>query len=431
MVQTRSGKSTSLMFKSKAHAVTSVNLFCENDMESHSLNRDADENRNFRDFKCGKRTLDERREFVGKKSRVLSDTTIATLNKSDSVAPQKDLKKVFISVEEKLMNGAPEGELYDVIVLEDHQLLPLASEATATEELLKVLQLFSSAGALWAEKFEAIVMLRRILYHHANAIRSGVHLLAMIDCISDQILSLRSSNVRNALMCVKLTAKVLDQDLWSQETALKLFTALLNKCGSGPKFLCDAAFECCRSTSNSCPMPLFLTVVQPFIVHKNSEISARAIETLVQKILNCDSSVLIVHNSSLRLLLASLALGLNAKKSQAKDKTKEALEFMRKTMGSLVFDEFIDENLEPSVGNDIKRELTKVTTHGLQSHRYLPSFPKPAPFPTKDLKSTNLLAAPTQRKPWEKSPIIVVAPTTVNDTEGISIEDLKGLEDIF
>jgi hypothetical protein len=357
--------------------------------------------------KSSKRLLDDGTGNIVKKSRVLGDATSSTLNTlSVAVSPSaKDVKKVCLSLEEKAMNGAPEGDLYDVVLLDDNQLLPFSDESMAQTELSKALSQYNTTS-IWAEKYEVVTTLRRVISHHSNCILDGNHMQALVTCALDQVSSLRSSNVRNGLMCLQKAAQVYQERLWSESSSQLIFTALLNKTGSGPKFLCDAAFESCRASSESCSISLLFSAIYPMISHKNIEVSAKSVEILVLAVMR-NNSIFNQgqENGVTSKILTSLGAALSAKKAQAKERAKEALVFVKKTMGEEAFDKFLDNNIPGTIGGEIKRELCKtvpavVAVNKPSLSKFSSSFTKPVTGTA--LKFIKPAVGVPPRKPWEK-----------------------------
>jgi hypothetical protein len=434
MVLTRSGKSTgngsfpshnmvgsrkvlgSSKVRFAVHTGAPVEIFCDfnddpcpnvsraNNFQDNSLIQPPATDENCQMVpKSSKRLLDDGTRNIVKKSRVLGDTTLSTLNTlSVVVSPSaKDVRKVCLSLEEKAMNGAPEGDLYDVVLLEDNQLLPFADESMAQTELSKALSQYNTTS-IWAEKYEVVTTLRRVISHHSNCILDGNHMQALVTCALDQVSSLRSSNVRNGLMCLQKAAQVYQERLWSESSSQLIFTALLNKTGSGPKFLCDAAFESCRASSESCSISLLVSAIHPMISHKNIEVSAKSVEILVlavMSIFNQGQDHGVTSN-----ILTSLGAALNAKKAQAKERAKEALVFVKKTMGGEAFDQFLDNNLPGTIGAEIKRELSKTVPGVVAVNK--PSLSKFSSSSTKVTGTASKFMKPAvgvpPRKPWEK-----------------------------
>ena len=97
----------------------------------------------------------ENAAYVPNKNRA---DTLEDINTNDGI-----VKKFKMSREEKHMNGAPEGELYDVTVLEDHEIKRVeGSNDEVLSRLRGELAKCSSSEASWADRFATVEMIRRV-----------------------------------------------------------------------------------------------------------------------------------------------------------------------------------------------------------------------------------------------------------------------------
>ena len=108
------------------------------------------------------------------------------------------VKKFKMSREEKHMNGAPEGELYDVTVLEVHEIKKIeGSDEEVLNRLREELAKCSSSEASWADRFATVEMIRRITScpEHARLLEEDyVLLVASLESCTHAVGSLRSSS---------------------------------------------------------------------------------------------------------------------------------------------------------------------------------------------------------------------------------------------
>lgn len=356
---------------------------------------------------------------AGKKARVLTERTNVHLNTImptvDGKLVVKDVKKVSISSEEKAMNGAPEGDLYDVVLLEDSALFAFESSEKAAEELSKQLAAFP-ATTVWAEKYEIITTFRRIVLHHNILLADTATLKSVVNCVLDSIASLRSSNVRNGLLCLRKAAHCCEQ-IWSVDNSLAIFNSLLNKSGNGPKFLCDTAFETAQCATEKCPIERLIPALQPFLTHKNMEVSCKAIQLLTQSIQQLTTAFLqqlhqsCSSNTKLTDMLSCLSAALNAKKALGKEKAKEALRHIKEALGADLFDSFIDANLTATQSAEIKREVKPTVAAPSATIARPPIasvFRMKAAAAVADVSSTTVVHA---TKPWER-PTVSASNTT-------------------
>lgn len=358
-----------------------------------------------------------------KKARVLTDNTATHLNTIQvQVSPsKKDVKKVNISNEEKAMNGAPEGDLYDVVLLEDSALNAFEDAASAETEFKKQLSSYANT-TVWAEKYEAITIFRRIVIHHPSLLTEANTLKTMLSCILDSIASLRSSNVRNGLLALKKASHVCEQ-IWCADNANSIFQSLLNKSGNGPKFLCDAAFEAAQCAAQKCPINLLIPSIQSFVNHKNIEVSCKAIMLQCQSVTQLSTEFLQKqHEASSTLLtniLTALCLSLSAKKAQGKEKAKEALRFIKQALGEDKFDSYVDAKLPANQSAEIKREIKSASSSSSSSNiAAKPSISMMVKMKsstaTNPVSTSTTVPTAAPRKPWEKSSFLANKAFTMN-----------------
>jgi len=111
-----------------------------------------------------------------------------------------------ITEAERSMNGAPEGELFEVNVLTDEEILP---SENPNFEIVEAVEGYNESS-VWASKHIAIESMRRILLHHVNYIGvecTSQYLGAIVCCSIDSASSLRSSTSKNAILCLQLILK--------------------------------------------------------------------------------------------------------------------------------------------------------------------------------------------------------------------------------
>jgi len=286
-----------------------------------------------------------------------------------------DVKKIGISADEKMMNGAPEGDLYDVVLLEDSQLPAFETSIQALDELVKNLQHYNETS-VWAEKYESITIFRRIILHHALILTNPSH-QSLLTCLIDGIQSLRSSNVRNSLLCIKQYSKLIFgennvEGIWSFDSFATLVTVLLNRLGSGPKFLCEATMEALKVVFEHCPAEYSIGLLSNFVNHRNLDTSWKSIQllTLIFKQIPQESwerFLQSVTNPSddkedrpwMKTCLTLLSLSLSAKKPQGKELAKETWQILQSLLGPESFSKLIDQTLSSSQFSEIHRELLK------------------------------------------------------------------------
>jgi hypothetical protein len=329
------------------------------------------------------------------------------------------VKKIIINEEEKAMNGAPEGELYDVILLNDSEL----PQITLSLNQAMIMDCFSLYFTLeskegWAKQYEVVTFLRQLLYHHLKEVCDCFQEITLrqefirlcLKVFSDSLLSLRSSNIRNALFAIRLffqpaVYRVLcpsygesteenEDFIWKLEEFSQLTTQLLMKTGNNPKFISsealvtlqqvisESSFLYLLPSTSSCSTPSMLRFFnETLLLNKNGDISMNGITLLEEKCKSsfaCKEDLVCFLSSSSRTaqrkeqqnnnnLIKTLYLCLTqAKKPQAKEKTKGLFSYFLSNYyenNSETFQsEILLKYLTDKEAEEIIREITKSST---------------------------------------------------------------------
>jgi hypothetical protein len=314
------------------------------------------------------------------------------------------IKKRTINEAEKAMNGAPEGELYDVVLLSDKELLPLLP-FTATNTPVKCLEtLLQSFVTLdskldWAKQYEMTTNFRQLFVHHFPLLlkctvfpdKKEILLKGILKMFSMNLSSLRSSNIRNGLLAIHfffqssvlphfLTAIVSTDGKfaaeWRFDEFLTIIQVLLTKSSNNPKFIAIEAFQTLSKMIELYPLEILLSsfFTEANVLNKNNDISSNIIQLLCEKLNhvfgnNSDASQLqqfLASNSDkslVKLMYLSLTQG---KKAQSKEKMKS---FMQKVLlegyyqnnWELFSEEILKSSLVDSQMEQIKREIAAET----------------------------------------------------------------------
>jgi hypothetical protein len=302
-----------------------------------------------------------------------------------------DFHKITLSLEEKCMNGAPEGDIYNAAVLVDNELLDFADKSH--ENILQ--SLFESFGALngespWIERFSHIELFRRILWHHSQLL-SNVDFQLHIELMLSSLDSLRSSEVRNGLAaCRLLLCKLYNSLTMAQINAI--CTALTNRSASGPKFIILEAVEALEAISNALPPLTMIESLLNSIHNKNADVANRSIVMISKKFLLC--AIDIINNETiLPNVIKALSVGLSSKRSSGRQFSKEALIHLRhETMKEKNFDMMIQEYLSPFKAQEIIRELPVLTCENKLNSGTITTTDENIYIKTQD----------TMAKPWKK-----------------------------
>jgi hypothetical protein len=267
-------------------------------------------------------------------------------------------KKIKLSEEELTLNGAPEGELFDVAVLPDDSLTSLN---TPDLELSSALNILTSPSATWAERHQSIEIIRRGCRHHSELI-SQDQLLQIFQESCQEIESLRSCVSRNGIYCLKALYQL--SYPWSGATAGAIYERsihlLMNKSSSGPKFLCQLAIESLEFGVRAIPWNYLIAILQPFNSHKNAETSSRSYSLVANRLLLPSSS-----SSSSSALPSSLDLqtqysqyltsGLHSPRPQSREACKKALIFLFRSFGNDLSKEIVEQSISPERKAEVLR----------------------------------------------------------------------------
>ena len=152
-------------------------------------------------------------------------------------------KKVMaISEQERKMDGAPVGELFDIDVKNNEDLKPYTQDNVG--ELISGMTLEETSASSWADQFEDIEKIRRVVLHHSELLHPPELMSVAVSIILNcGLSSLRSSCIKNALQC---SASLLSSYSYAQlrPYLTPVITAMLLKAVSGPKFMCKLADSC-------------------------------------------------------------------------------------------------------------------------------------------------------------------------------------------
>lgn len=268
-------------------------------------------------------------------NNIETNTTIITSpinnNKRNEIINENEIniKKIKLSNDEVNLNGAPEGELYDVNVLSDDMLeilLQPNNELTSSILILKDIQ------SNWALRHTAIENIRKICKYHSTLINEDIYLDIMNESCKE-IESLRSCISRNGLLCLQALYKLSIQ--WKDnfhpvyERSIHL---LMNKSSTGPKFLTNLIIETLNVGVCSIPVASLHTIFQPFNNHRNNDISSRSYQLVASTLRNNPAYVneLITTNdktndSLMKQYIQYLSNGLNSHRPISREECKECL----------------------------------------------------------------------------------------------------------
>eukprot|EP00639_Heterosigma_akashiwo_P015533 CAMPEP_0206387640 /NCGR_PEP_ID=MMETSP0294-20121207/16751_1 /ASSEMBLY_ACC=CAM_ASM_000327 /TAXON_ID=39354 /ORGANISM="Heterosigma akashiwo, Strain CCMP2393" /LENGTH=213 /DNA_ID=CAMNT_0053839101 /DNA_START=397 /DNA_END=1038 /DNA_ORIENTATION=- len=177
------------------------------------------------------------------------------------------------------MAGAPEGNVYQVEVLERKDVPP--PEAPQDDLQLVLLAAGPSAATLdWGDTYAAVDALRRLAIHSPQTLLNGgaAVLAAALQLTKEGAGSLRSSMARNSLLALEdLFDFVGGPVLGEPEVATTLVSLLLGLAGGDKKFLRGTAQSTVDALARAAPGA---DTVAAFVAHaedKNMEVQAQAL----------------------------------------------------------------------------------------------------------------------------------------------------------
>lgn len=292
------------------------------------------------------------------------------VNQLPSSSLQSDTKKIKISQDEKLMNGAPEGDLFDMVVFEDSELWPYTNDAEAHDELAKCYKIHQES-TVWADQYESVVVMRRVVLFHSAVVNNDRTALSQV--VSSTIAgveSLRSCRVRSGIMGLRGILKFCSNSLCAPvsgsssaatvDHCAALINSLLVKTGGGPKFICELASSILfqEAVANVPPLTLIRCLL-PFVPHRNPELSGNAIQAIVESSRKIQSELMLNPSEDsmvhLRDLMQALAQGISAKKPSAKESAKSALKCLAAQVGDTHLRNLLQMHVSESQMGDVLR----------------------------------------------------------------------------
>jgi hypothetical protein len=334
MVKTRSGKSSANFGKTPVKTSKSVpkfeifeDLAVENNPITPSkrkiLMEDVEESKKPRPF-----AEIDLNVLTNLENTIIAAAASNVSKHPEIIKPAIAVVKIALTEDERGMNGAPEGEIFSVVVLSDADLPPLTEDEENMAFLHTQIEKVLSQDTNWAEKYEAMTNIRRVLVFRIELLdedNAVVPVIAM-QCV-DAINSLRSTTVRNGLLCIQALLIKKSVVVWSSRAAASIIACLLTRCGSGPRFIVESAAQILLSTiPTHCPLGIITQSAQPLLTNKSPEVSSKAAMLIASATMSLTfTSINSVTQHDLHTTLISLLTGLGAKKIPAKDAAKKAI----------------------------------------------------------------------------------------------------------
>eukprot|EP01036_Dinobryon_divergens_P025682 gene25682-34255_t len=283
-----------------------------------------------------------------------------------------------------MMNGAPEGDLYELVVLQDDELQPFDSHEIAQSEFELCFEKHSETN-IWAEKYEFVTIIRRVLIHHIDVLADVDFSLisSVVDIMIEATASLRSCVIRNGLLCMRRFLRYFNTLVDASECielTVKIVGALLNRTTNGPKFICETANEILviAAVEKQVPVLTFFKGLLPYVTHRSPEVSSKAIilsTKCVQAMDNLTSAAALSGTQQYRDPLKIAAIGLTTRLAKGKEAAKDALKLIHSRLSPAAFKDFAAKILSPSESAEFR---PPVVVSAARSHSPMNSsvFPK-------------------------------------------------------
>jgi len=328
----------------------------------------------------------------------------------------KRTKRMEISVDEKTMNGAPEGDLYDIKVLQDEELSPLVVDDVGLA-VTGALAASSLETSSWADKYAAVELIRCVVLFHKDALLGdAVALTASLELAIAAIESLRSCSVRNGILCLKAMASSLAAITEDPNHATAIMEALMNRSATGPRFVCDSASAAAKVAAERMSVQVLAQALATTMNHRNQDVSSLAFVFFAQCVLRQEASQLAEFSSSSFSssggcnILSILSRGINAKRPNARDASCQALQFLQKGLGEERYAEWSSQTLSASQITDINLATRKKMAVGKEDVPTSSAGPKTSSFPCAGARLSLKEQMALKRAQLSTAPTHVLAP---------------------
>ena len=374
----------------------------------------------------------KRKSLTAPKSlrRSLSKHDIRIL-RLDAVPSAMGIKKLEISADEKGMNGAPEGDLYDVVLLADADLLPLElPKESISAFFMSILDAFQTLDSKvqWAKQYEITTSVRQIFLHHfPDVVSSTIFEESKSTCLKMilklflvNLLSLRSSNTRNAFLAIQrffrgglVDAFVSHENWLAIEEFSQIVQQLLVKSGNNPKFIAIESFQTLSVIAlQSYPFAVLQESLftEANLLNKNLEISGNCIQLFQEKLLkefsNNIPAAQVFESFQKQNVMKLIYLSFSqAKKSQSKEKMRTLLRSLWTEQFQKDSERMTREVLSPYL---LEAQVEEIKREAFREKEIVPEVIDENSQPNKtETKRVNLTA-----KPWKAVGSLPIAPAS-------------------
>ena len=313
--------------------------------------------------------------------RAISSNNASSMLKEDSRMEEnyteQKVNKINISNDEKMMNGAPEGDLYELVVLQDDELPPFDSHNIAQSEFELCFEKHYET-TIWAEKYEFVTIIRRVLIHHIDVLADVDFSLisSVVDIMIEATASLRSCVIRNGLLCLRRFLRYFNTLVDASECSeltVKIVGALLSRTANGPKFICETANEILiiAAVERQVPVLTFFKGLLPYATHRSPEVSSKAIilsTKCVQAMDNLSTTTTLSGTQQYKDPLKIAAIGLTTRLAKGKEAAKDALKLIQSRLSPAAFKDFAAKALSPSESAEVMRLIETDKAFNGSSH---------------------------------------------------------------
>lgn len=276
---------------------------------------------------------------VPKKVKLSTDSLNLTAKSKNDVFnvlhSEKNRNLIKLSDEEKNMDGAPEGDLYQIDIIEESNLLKYENSQKLQKAVTTISKLSDSSNSsgdlTWFERCTLIEIFRRLNKFHSSDVHESVY-LSIQSVIIAALCSLRSVEVRCAVLGLQ-SLLTNSYTLLTQKDITDNILALLNRSCTGPKFLCELSYAALVSICSSIPPELSInSLLESYDNLKNAQSATYAL------IIMSDCTQLLVGSNTAHLFLLPALIhlfsdkGMSSKKAEGRNASKNALLFIKSNL---------------------------------------------------------------------------------------------------
>ncbi len=287
-----------------------------------------------------------------------SSNIVSNQSSNPSVFDFSRSKKLVISHEERNMDGAPVGEIFDVAFIADEALQPLED---AEVNYIKSYQVLCEKDKVkdWAEIHSALENVRKIVLFNKDCMSNQLDYMSnIIMNASETVGSLRSSVSKNALYLLNSLIVHKDQLNIKDEDLVTMLKAIIHRTTSGANLLKESANSIIDSVVDKIPFHVMFNAFSSYFAHKNADTSSKSIQTL-EKSFTINILNVIQNEELLKKCLELFYQGLGSKKSQSKASVRNIFQLTKDSLKEEKFDQLLSIIFSDIKTIEIKLEMSK------------------------------------------------------------------------